>query len=81
VATLVAKNANQALGGGGGVWRRGESGGGFCVGACGTVNMFSLLMLFIKKFYKCFTFNTICKDNGAINCITVQIKKFHSRQL
>jgi hypothetical protein len=29
---------------------------------------------FIKKFYKCRIFNTICRDNAGINCITVQHK-------
>jgi hypothetical protein len=60
----------------------------FCVGAFGrnldlvAVKMFSHLIDFIKKLYKCCTFNTIWKDNAAINCITVQHKKkFHSRQL
>jgi hypothetical protein len=57
-----------------------ESGGRFCVGAFGrnlasvAVKMFSHLNFFIKKFYKLCTFNAICKDNAAINCITVQHK-------
>jgi hypothetical protein len=29
----------------------------------------------IKKFYKFCTYNAICKDNAAINCIIVQHKK------
>jgi hypothetical protein len=65
-----------------------ESGGRFCVGALGrnldsvAVKNFSHLIYFIKKFYKFYTFNVICKDNSAINCITVKDKKnFHSRQL
>jgi hypothetical protein len=64
-----------------------ESGGRFCFGAFGrnvasvAVKMFSLLIYFIKKFYKFYTFNTVSKDNAAINYITVQNKKFHSRRL
>jgi hypothetical protein len=34
-----------------------------------------------KEFYKCYTFNDICNDNYAINCITIQHKKAHSLQL
>jgi hypothetical protein len=55
-----------------------ESGGRFCVRAFGrnmasvAVKMFSHLIQFIKKFYKFSIFNAICKDNAAINCITVQ---------
>jgi hypothetical protein len=30
---------------------------------------------YVQKFYKFCTFNAICKDNIAINCITVQHKK------
>jgi hypothetical protein len=58
-----------------------ESGGRFCVGAFGrnlasvAVKMFSHSIYFIKKFYKFCTFSAICKDNAAINCITVQHKK------
>jgi hypothetical protein len=76
VATLVARNANETV-----VesvfFRSLESGGWFCVGAFGrnlasvTMKMFSHLIHFIKKFYKFCTFNTICKDNAAINYITV----------
>jgi hypothetical protein len=32
-------------------------------------------------FYKFSTFNSICKDKDAINYITVQRKKIHSRKL
>jgi hypothetical protein len=39
------------------------------------------LIYFIKKFYEFFTLNAICKDDGAINSITVLHKKFHYRQL
>jgi hypothetical protein len=58
-----------------------EPGSQFSVGVCGrnlaaaTVKMFSHLIYFIKKCYKLFTFIVICKDNAAINCITVQHKK------
>jgi hypothetical protein len=58
-----------------------ESGARFCVGAVGrnltsvAVKMFSCLIYFIKKFYKFCTLNAICKDNAAINCLTVNAKK------
>jgi hypothetical protein len=58
-----------------------ESGGRFCVGAFGrnlasvAVKIFSHLIYFKKKFYKFCTFNVLCKDNAAINCITVHHKK------
>jgi hypothetical protein len=71
----------------GGVWRCPDVGGLFCVGAFGrnlgsvTVKMFSPLIYFIKKFCKCCTFNAIRKDNAAINCNTVQHKKFYSQQI
>jgi hypothetical protein len=72
--------------GGGGVT---ESGGRFCVGAFGrdlvsvVLRMYSHLMYFMKKFYKSCTFNSICKDNTAINCISLLLntKKVHTRQL
>jgi hypothetical protein len=57
-----------------------ESGGRFCVGAFGrnlasvAVMMFSHLIYFIKKCYKFCTFNAICKENVAMNCITVKHK-------
>jgi hypothetical protein len=38
------------------------------------VKMFSHLIYFIKKFYKFCTFIVICKDNVAINFITLQHK-------
>jgi hypothetical protein len=75
----------------GGVWRSLllvgalslESGGLFCVGEFGRNRGFSRhedvfssgLMYFIKTFYKFCTFNAICKDNAAMNCITVQHTK------
>jgi hypothetical protein len=58
-----------------------ESGGRFSVGAFGrnlasvAVKMFSHIIYSRKKFYKFFTFNSICKDNAAINCIIFQHKK------
>jgi hypothetical protein len=58
-----------------------ESDSWFCVDAFGrnwasaAMKMFSLLIQFVKKFYKFCTFSAICKDNSAINCITVQHKK------
>jgi hypothetical protein len=82
VATVVARNANEAMmapmvGPGGSL----ESGGRFCVGAFGrnltsvAVKMFSHLIYFIKKFYKFCIFNAIRKDNFAINFIAVQHKE------
>jgi hypothetical protein len=58
-----------------------ESGGRFCVVAFDrnlasvAVKIFSHLIYFIKKLYKCCTFNAVCKDNAAINCIIFQHKK------
>jgi hypothetical protein len=58
-----------------------ESGGRFYVGTFGrnptsvAVTMFSHLIYFTIKFYKFCTFNAICKDNAAVNCITLQHKK------
>jgi hypothetical protein len=58
-----------------------ESGGRFCVGAFGrnlasvAVKMFSHLIYFIKKFDKFCTLNAVCRDNSAINCITVRHRK------
>jgi hypothetical protein len=45
------------------------------------LKMFSCLIYFMNKFYKCCTFNVICKDNAIINCITVQHKKVHPSQI
>jgi hypothetical protein len=66
------------------VWfgRRLESGmrQPICVGVFGrnlasvTMKMFSHLIYVINKLYE-YTFNVICKDNAAINCITLQHKK------
>jgi hypothetical protein len=46
-----------------------------------TVKMVSHSINFTKKCYKSCTFNAICKDNSATNCITDQHKKNHSRQI
>jgi hypothetical protein len=89
VVTLVARDANEAMVGSGGfrIGRSLESGSWFCVSVFGsnlasvTVKMFSHLIYFTKKFYAFCTFNAIFKDDAAINCITFQHKKFHSRQL
>jgi hypothetical protein len=57
-----------------------ESGGRFFVGAFGknlasfAMKMFPHLIYYINEFYKC-TFNAICKENAAINCITAQQNK------
>jgi hypothetical protein len=59
----------------------------FCVGVFGrnlalvVMKMFSHFTYFINAFYKFCTFNVIWKDNAAINCITVEHKKVHSRKL
>jgi hypothetical protein len=58
-----------------------KSGSRFCAGVFGrnlapvAMKMFSHLIHFIKKSYKFCTFNAICKENAAINCITVRHKK------
>jgi hypothetical protein len=57
-----------------GVWSL-QSCGRFCVGASGfsrREDVFTFHLL-----YKFCTFNVICKDSAAINCITFQ-NKFHS---
>jgi hypothetical protein len=76
VVTVVAGNANEVtvpvVGG------SLESGGCWCVWrnlASVAVKMFSHLIYFTKKIYKFCTFSVICKDNAALNCITVQHKK------
>jgi hypothetical protein len=73
VVTVVARNENDAGGAYGGVWRsRRLAGvwsqvvGSVLVRLTGAVNVF--------KFNKFCTFNAICKDNAAINFITVQHK-------
>jgi hypothetical protein len=83
-----SKKCKRGYGGAcGGVWRSLESGGRFCVGAFGrnlasvAMKMFTHFICFIKKFYKFCTFNAICNDNAEINCLNVQHKEFHSRQV
>jgi hypothetical protein len=44
--------------------------------ASGVVKMFAHLIYFINKFYKFCTFNAICKNNAALNCVVIQHKKF-----
>jgi hypothetical protein len=57
-----------------------ESGGRFCVGAFGrnlasvVVKMFLHLIYIIMTFYKFCILNAVCKDNAAINCITLEHK-------
>jgi hypothetical protein len=83
-----SKQCKRGYGGAyGGVWRSlrlavvWKTGGQLCFGASGrnlatvAVKKFSHLIYLKKKFYKCCTFSAICKDNDAINCITVQNKK------
>jgi hypothetical protein len=46
----------------------------FCVGrnlASVAMMIFSHSIYFIKKFYKFCSFNVICEDNVAINCIAL----------
>jgi hypothetical protein len=86
MATLVARNANEAMvtpvvgSGGVCVWRESGVRRSVLCGAFGwnlasvAVKMFSRLIYFMKKFYKCCTLNAICKDNAAVNCITVPHK-------
>jgi hypothetical protein len=56
-----------------------ESGGRFCVGAFGrnvasvAVKMCSRLIYFVRKFYKFYTFNAICKGNAATKSITALV--------
>jgi hypothetical protein len=94
VETVVSVNENEAVvapivgSGGVCVWR--ESGVKRSVLCCcvwqesgfnGREDV-SHFIYFFKKFYKFCTFNAVCKNNSAINCITVQHKiKVHSRQL
>jgi Tfp pilus assembly ATPase PilU len=65
VATLVARNAKQAMVESGGVCVWQESGSSRREG----------VFTFEKELYKLCTFDTISKDNAAINCITVQHRK------
>jgi hypothetical protein len=53
-----------------------KSGGRFCVGrnlASVAVKTFSRFIYFANTFYELCTFNAICKNNAAINCITVPL--------
>jgi hypothetical protein len=84
VATVVARNANLAvvasMVGSGGVWS--QAVGFVLVRLSVAVKMFSHIIYFFNKFYKFCTFNAICKDNAAINCITtVEHKMYHFFQL
>jgi hypothetical protein len=65
-----------------------ESRDRFCVGASTrnmtsvAVNMYSNFVYVIKRdFYKLCTFNAMCKDNAAINCIFFNTNEVHSRHL
>jgi hypothetical protein len=65
-----------------------ESAGQLYVGAFGSnrtsvaVKLFSYLIQFLEKLYKFCTCSAICKDSGAIYCVTVQHKKkINFRQL
>jgi hypothetical protein len=66
-----------------GTWRSLESDGRFCVGAFGRTltsvasKMFSHLIYFVNKYYKNYTLNVICKNNGTIytHIITHQRKE------
>jgi hypothetical protein len=55
-----------------------KSGGQFCVGAFGrnlvsaAINLSSRFIYFIRNCTNFYTFNAICKDNTALNCITFQ---------
>jgi hypothetical protein len=84
VATLVARNSNEVIGGAyfgvwkslilAGVWSQAV---GYMLVRLASVNVkiFSYAIRFTKKFYKFCTFNAMCKENVAINCVTVQRKK------
>jgi hypothetical protein len=90
LATLVARNANTAMvapmvGSGGvciwreyGVWTMAV---GFVLVRLAGIwlqspwRCFHVLIYCIKTFHKCCTFNAICKDNAAINCISFRHKK------
>jgi hypothetical protein len=84
VVTLVARNASEAmvLPMVGSTFKESlESGSRFYVGAFGSnlasaaMKMFSHFINFKNKFYKFCTLSAICKNNTAINCITVQHNK------
>lgn len=48
---------------------------GFVFASSVTVKILSHLICVIRTFYKCRTFNAICKDHAAINFIAVGYKK------
>jgi hypothetical protein len=80
-----SKKCKRGYGGAyGEVWRRMNLAGvcwRSCVCAFGrslasvALKMFSHVIYFVKKCYKCCTLNAICKDNAAINCVNVQQNK------
>jgi hypothetical protein len=78
----VTKKKLQLSSDGGAYGAVGEVCGRFCIGAFSR-NLPSVVredrcfhvQFSSKKFNKFCTFNAICKDNAAINCITVQHKK------
>jgi hypothetical protein len=75
VATLVARNVNEAM-----RWGLAECPFGWSVRsrdrafgrnlASVPVKMFLQIFYIINEFYKCCTLDAICKDNAAIHCIT-----------
>jgi hypothetical protein len=79
VATVVARNANDAMVGSGGICVRRESGVRrsvlcWCVWQEPGFSRREDVFTFYALHGFC-TFNVICKDNAAINCITVQHKR------
>jgi hypothetical protein len=79
LVTVEARNANEAVVGCGGVLSVVVS---FLFSAFGrnltsvAVKMSSHLVYATNGFYKSCTFSMICKGNSAINCVTVQHKRF-----
>jgi hypothetical protein len=70
-----SKKRKRGYGGAyGGVWRTLRLVGVWNQASAALKNS-SHLIYSLKKFYKCCTFNAICKDSAAINCITVQHEK------
>jgi hypothetical protein len=86
VATLAARNENEAtvasmvVSDGVCIWRKygvWSQAFGFVLAFCtnlasAALKMFSYLIYVKNKFYKFCIFNAICKENAAVNCITVQ---------
>jgi hypothetical protein len=58
-----------------------ESGGPFCVRTFGRDVVSVAVKMFTDIFYEFCTFNAICKDNAAINCLLLNTKEVHSCQL